>query len=101
MTNQRPPSSENTDWTWRHETPLSRFLRTESGSATVLLAATVASLVLANIAGASYRAAWSTARAVRGGGPGVGAGPVRPFARGRTGAVFLSLGRDARRGFAA
>jgi Na+/H+ antiporter NhaA len=66
-----PHSSENTDWTWRRETPLSRFLRTESGSAAVLLAATVAALIWANVAGASYQAVWGTELAVRVGGSGV------------------------------
>jgi Na+/H+ antiporter NhaA len=65
-----PPGtgSGNTDWTWRRETPLSRFLSTESGSAAVLLAATVAALVWANVAGASYQALWHTVLSVRLGG---------------------------------
>jgi Na+/H+ antiporter NhaA len=39
-------------------TPLRDFLRTETGSATVLLAATVAALVWANVAAASYESFW-------------------------------------------
>jgi Na+/H+ antiporter NhaA len=66
-----PHSSGNTDWTWRRETPLSRFLRTESGSAAVLLAATVAALVWANVASASYQSLWGTELSVRVGGSGV------------------------------
>ena len=57
--------SGNTDWTWRRETPLSRFLSTESGSAAVLLAATVMALVWANIAGASYQRLWHTVLSVQ------------------------------------
>jgi Na+/H+ antiporter NhaA len=66
-----PHSSENTDRTWRRETPLSRFLRTESGSAAVLLAATVAALIWANVASASYQAVWGTELSVQVGGSGV------------------------------
>jgi len=66
-----PHSFGNTDWTWRRETPLSRFLRTESGSAAVLLAATVAALVWANVASASYQSLWGTELSVRVGGSGV------------------------------
>jgi Na+/H+ antiporter NhaA len=71
LTQALPPSSSgraasgNTDWTWRRETPLSRFLSTESGSAAVLLAATIAALVWANIAGASYQATWHTILSVQ------------------------------------
>src|ERR1039458_8337698 len=68
---QPPPSSGNTKWTWRRETPLSRFLRTESGSAAVLLAATLAALVWANVASASYQAVWHTILSVQLGGSGV------------------------------
>jgi len=42
------------------ETPLRRYLRTESGSALVLLAATVVALVWANFAATSYENVWST-----------------------------------------
>jgi Na+/H+ antiporter NhaA len=66
-----PHSSGNTDWTWRRETPLSRFLRTESGSAAVLLAATVAALVWASVASASYQSVWGTELSVRVGESGV------------------------------
>src|SRR5664280_2443690 len=64
-------ASGNTDWTWRRETPLSRFLRTESGSAAVLLAATLAALVWANVAHASYQAVWHTILSVQLGGSGL------------------------------
>src|ERR1035437_7443853 len=64
-------ASGNTDWTWRRETPLSRFLSTESGSAVVLLAATVVALVWANVATASYQAVWHTTLSVQLGGSGL------------------------------
>jgi Na+/H+ antiporter NhaA len=64
-------SAGNTDRTWRHETPLSRFLSTESGSAAVLLAATAAALVWANAASASYQAVWHTVLSIQIGESGV------------------------------
>src|SRR5919106_140914 len=48
--------------------PLRRFLRTETGSAGLLLCATVAALVWANAAGGSYADLWSTEMALEVGG---------------------------------
>ncbi|WP_314172652.1 Na+/H+ antiporter NhaA [Streptomyces winkii] len=48
-----------TPWASLHG-PLRRFLRTETGSAAVLLSATLAALVWANIDFASYERLWST-----------------------------------------
>jgi Na+/H+ antiporter NhaA len=44
----------------RNLTPLRQFLRTETGSAAVLLAATVAALAWVNIDASSYNTLWST-----------------------------------------
>lgn len=54
-----------------HPTPLRTFLRTETGSAALLLAATLAALVWVNAAGASYARVWSTDLAIRIGHQGV------------------------------
>ena len=54
-----PPPSGRTVWALRDETPLRRFLRTETGSASVLLAATVAALVWINVDPSSYERTWS------------------------------------------
>lgn len=48
----------------RLDTPLRRFLRTETGSASVLLAATLAALVWANISATSYTRVWHTVLSV-------------------------------------
>jgi Na+/H+ antiporter NhaA len=56
-----------TAWAQRLETPLRRFVRTETGSAAVLLAATVAALAWANIDPAGYAAAWHTVLVIRSG----------------------------------
>ncbi|HET8893126.1 MAG TPA: Na+/H+ antiporter NhaA [Gaiellaceae bacterium] len=60
-----------TESTRAHPTPLRTFLRTETGSAALLLAATVAALVWVNVAGASYARVWSTDLAIRLGHQGV------------------------------
>ncbi len=62
MTSSRPASpllSGVTAWA-RNLTPLRQFLRTETGSAAVLLAATVAALAWANVDAQSYQAVWGT-----------------------------------------
>jgi Na+/H+ antiporter NhaA len=92
-----PPSAGNTDWTWRAETPLSRFLRTESGSAAVLLAATIAALVWANVASASYQAVWHTELSVRVGGSGVAMDAVDWVNSGLMTFFFFVVGLEARR----
>jgi Na+/H+ antiporter NhaA len=48
----------------RNLTPLRQFLRTETGSAAVLLAATVAALVWVNIDASSYNTVWGTRLAI-------------------------------------
>jgi Na+/H+ antiporter NhaA len=61
------PFSLRTVWARRLETPLRRFLRTETGSAAVLLAATLAALAWANIDPAGYAATWHTVLVIRSG----------------------------------
>ena len=57
--------SARTAWTRNLQTPLRRFLQTESGSAAVLLLATVAALVWANVDNGSYERIWNTELSVR------------------------------------
>src|SRR3954451_14886533 len=57
--------SARTAWARSLETPLRVFLRTQIGSAAVLLAATVAALVWANAGGSSYEAVWQTPLVIR------------------------------------
>ena len=52
--------SGRTAWARSVETPLRKFLRTETGGAAVLLAATVAALVWVNVDASSYDSLWST-----------------------------------------
>ena len=67
MTSSRPASpllSGVTAWA-RNLTPLRQFLRTETGSAAVLLAATVAALAWVNIDARSYQTVWGTVLSFR------------------------------------
>jgi len=59
--------SLRTVWSRSLETPLRRFVRTETGSAAILLAAALAALAWANIDPAGYAAAWHTVLAIRSG----------------------------------
>jgi Na+/H+ antiporter NhaA len=54
------PSALSTVWDQSRQTPLRQFLRTETGSAAVLLAATIAALIWANVDQASYASWWDT-----------------------------------------
>jgi Na+/H+ antiporter NhaA len=54
------PFSGRTAWVRRMETPLRMFLRTETGSASVLAGATVLALIWANISISSYDRFWAT-----------------------------------------
>src|SRR5947209_13179139 len=64
--NGRPPGfSGRTAWARNLETPLRAFLRTETGGASVLLAAAVAALVWVNVDRASYDSVWSTTLSIR------------------------------------
>jgi Na+/H+ antiporter NhaA len=54
------PFTGNTPWPRRHDTPLRTFLRTETGSAAMLLLATAAALVWTNVDAASYERVWRT-----------------------------------------
>jgi Na+/H+ antiporter NhaA len=63
MTGSAPParpSTLSTVWDRSRQTPLRQFLRTETGSAAVLLAATIAALIWANVDQVGYAAWWRT-----------------------------------------
>jgi Na+/H+ antiporter NhaA len=59
--------SLSTVWGQGRQTPLRQFLRTETGSAAVLLAATVAALIWANASLSSYQAWWGTELSIHAG----------------------------------
>lgn len=88
-----------TAWARSLQTPLRRFLRTETGSAVVLLAATVAALVWANVGSSSYEAVWRTRLSVIAGGSGVSQDLGGWVNSGLMTFFFLVVGLEARREF--
>ena len=93
------PFSERTAWARRMETPLRTFLRTETGSASVLAGATVAALIWANISFSSYEKFWATQLSFLVGSSGVVI-DLREFVNsGLMALFFLVVGLEARREF--
>jgi Na+/H+ antiporter NhaA len=91
--------SGKTAWARRMETPLRTFLRTETGSASVLAAATIAALIWANISISSYESFWATQLSVSVGGSGMSL-DLREFVNsGLMAFFFLVVGLEARREF--
>jgi Na+/H+ antiporter NhaA len=93
------PFSGRTAWVRRMETPLRTFLRTETGSASVLAAATVLALIWANVSYSSYERFWATKLSVLVGSSGVTV-DLREFVNsGLMALFFLVVGLEARREF--
>src|SRR5439155_14122980 len=93
------PFSGRTAWARSLETPLRNFLRTETGSAAVLLAATVAALVWANADSSSYQRVWDTVLSVRIGGRGISEDLRYWVNSGLMAFFFFVVGLEARREF--
>src|SRR6202161_3082540 len=81
------------------QTPLRSFLRTETGSASVLAGAAVAALVWANISVSSYDRFWGTRLSVLVGGSGLGLSLHEFVNSGLMALFFLVVGLEARREF--
>ena len=91
--------SGRTAWARRMETPLRVFLRTETGSASVLAGATVVALIWANISISGYDKVWATRLSLQVGGSGVTL-DLRGFVNsGLMAFFFLVAGLEARREF--
>jgi Na+/H+ antiporter NhaA len=88
-----------TSWTPSFETPLREFLRTETGSAAILLAATVAALIWVNIDASSYETVWHTELSVRLGDAGVSQDLRQWVSSGLMTFFFFVVGLEARREF--
>jgi Na+/H+ antiporter NhaA len=93
------PLSVRTAWAPSRQTPLRQFLRTETGSAAVLLAATIAALVWANLDSSSYAACWGTELSVRLGTAGLADDLHGWVNSGLMAFFFLVAGLEARREF--
>ena len=91
------PFSRKTAWVRRMETPLRTFLRTETGSASVLAAATVAALIWANISISSYERFWATKLSVLVGSSGITLDLHEFVNSGLMAFFFLVVGLEARR----
>ena len=70
-TGQPGTGQAGTAWTSSGRTPLRQFLRTETGSATILAIATLAALIWCNVAPGSYDRLWATELSVRAAGHGI------------------------------
>jgi Na+/H+ antiporter NhaA len=88
-----------TAWSRNLQTPLREFLRTETGGAAVLLAATVAALVWVNVDAASYKDIWNTTLSIEVGGSGVSLDLREWVNSGLMTFFFFVLGLEARREF--
>jgi Na+/H+ antiporter NhaA len=82
---------------WHGKTALRDFLRTETGSASVLAGATVAALVWANISVSGYDRVWATGLAVSVGGSGLALSLHEFVNSGLMALFFLVVGLEARR----
>jgi len=91
--------SGRTAWARNLQTPLRQFLRTETGSAAVLLAATVTALAWVNIDAASYRTVWDTRLSVSLGSASVSEDLGGWINSGLMTFFFLVVGLEARREF--
>jgi Na+/H+ antiporter NhaA len=91
--------SGRTDWGRQRWTPLRSFLRTETGSASVLAGVTIAALVWANVSASSYDTVWATRLAVSVGHAGVTLDAREFVNSGLMALFFLVVGLEARREF--
>jgi Na+/H+ antiporter NhaA len=91
--------SGRTAWARSAQTPLREFLRTETGGAAVLLAATVAALAWANIDVSSYERLWTTMLSLELGDAGIALDLRHWVNSGLMTLFFFVVGLEARREF--
>src|SRR6266567_2815763 len=104
MSDERPPAATRpftgrTAWARSLQTPLRTFVRTETGSAVVLLAMVLAALVWVNADASSYDGVWHTQLSVRLGGTGVSQDLRGWMNSGLMTFFFFVIGLEARREF--
>src|SRR5215831_19399498 len=88
-----------TAWGRHLQTPLRQFLRTETGSAAVLLAATITALIWANVDSGSYESLWRTEVSLHVNGFGVSQDLHNWLNNGLMTFFFLVIGLEARHEF--
>src|SRR5437763_4557250 len=91
--------SGKTAWARNLQTPLREFLRTETGGAAVLLAATAAALVWVNVDAGSYDSVWTARLSIDLGGSGVALDLRGWVNSGLMTFFFFVVGLEARREF--
>src|SRR3954454_9236475 len=91
--------SGRTAWARSLETPLSSFLRTETGSATILLGAAVVALIWANASASTYHDVWGTTLSFRIRDAGISQTLGPWFNTGLMTFFFFVIGLEARREF--
>jgi Na+/H+ antiporter NhaA len=96
---QPTPLSGRTAWGRNLETPLREFLRTETGGAAVLLAATIAALTWVNVDASSYESLWEKTLSIQLGGAGVALDLREWVNSGLMTFFFFVVGLEARREF--
>ena len=96
-TEQPTTGQTTTAWTSSGKTPLRQFLRTETGSATILASGTLAALIWSNVASGSYERFWSMRLIAAIAGHGISM-DLREFVNsGLMALFFLVVGLEARR----
>jgi Na+/H+ antiporter NhaA len=93
------PFAGRTAWARNLEAPLRDFLRTETGSAAILLIGAVAAMVWINVDAASYNKVWDSLLSVRIGGGGVSQDLRHWVNNGLMTLFFFVVGLEARREF--
>jgi Na+/H+ antiporter NhaA len=100
---ERPPVTQvfsgRTAWARNLQTPLRMFLRTETGSAVVLLVMAVAALAWVNIDESSYNSVWHAELSIRLGGAGISQDLRGWVNNGLMTFFFFIFGLEARREF--
>jgi Na+/H+ antiporter NhaA len=94
-----PRFSGRTVWARALKSPLREFLHTETGGATILLAAAVAALTWANVHASSYTSFWGTHLSIRVGGSGLSQDLRQWVNNGLMTFFFFVVGLEARREF--
>lgn len=99
MVDAAEPLAGRTAWARHLAAPVRDYLRTETGGALFLLAATLAALAWANVDHASYESVWTTELSVRLGGAGVALDVRQWVNEGLMALFFFVVGLEARREF--
>jgi Na+/H+ antiporter NhaA len=93
------PAARTTAWARSLGTPLRHFLEAETGGAAVLLAATVAALLWANVDSSSYDSFWNTELSIRLGDSAIAQDLREWVNEGLMALFFFVIGLEARREF--